>query len=166
MVEAIRSISGKLQVLSLIFTNWDMSGSSGMLASGNSLVAGEEGELTYGQEYRPLEGQGMRKVPDAAGPGLPNAPGLYSQAIEACSRSPLASGTVRSNTNQFRLTFHWVILERYPMEATVLSIHINSAWAGTYPAEISLLCSYIMDWVPYSGLIEDGRAFGIQPHCK
>jgi len=74
MVEAICSIPGKLQMLSLIFTHGDMSGSSGILAVGDSLVARKKG-FTYGQGYRPLEAQGRRTDPDVAGPGLPNAPG-------------------------------------------------------------------------------------------
>lgn len=72
MIEAIRSIPGKLQMLSLIFTNGDMSGSSGISVLGDSLVARQR-EFTYGQGYLPLEAQGMRKDPDVAGPGLPNA---------------------------------------------------------------------------------------------
>ena len=45
MVEAIRSIPGELQMLSLIFTNGDMGGSSRILALGNSLVARGENLL-------------------------------------------------------------------------------------------------------------------------
>lgn len=61
-------------MLSLIFTNGDMGGSSRILALGNSLVV-KGGLSTYGQGYRPLEVPGMRKDPGVAEPGLPNAPG-------------------------------------------------------------------------------------------
>lgn len=127
MVEAICGVPREFKVLLLILSDGNMRGST-----------------SHQQEPRELDSPPnlWTKTSAAWRTGYEKRPSRSFDLASECSRSASSGSCSLLWGRQLRamhlgkltlqtLTFHCVIRDRYPMDATVLKIHISSVCAGT-----------------------------------
>ena len=129
MVKVRDALSRELEMLRLVFTNWDMccpfSHISFISLSNPPLPPKQEGDTYLCTKISAACKTGYEKRPSFNLPFPFSSSGLASSFNSSLLYSTLTNNSTRKNYQ--KRTFHCVILPRYPILAVQLKIHISSA---------------------------------------